>query len=156
MVRDYNEIGSLALNSYYGRMQIDSNEPGAAISVIFKTSNTRTQKDRTKCRWLDPSGGDVYTDMRSLSPGKSDDRTSSYWDQLVRLALRAQRVDATPSNALIRQCFPGRRDLFGCPQSRPSQGSAPADLTLASDFAFVFNGNRVRLECCVDPLRPPR
>src|SRR6266850_1864443 len=68
----------------------------------------------------------------------------------------AQPVDATPSNALIRQCFPGRSDLFGCPRSKPSQGSVPADLTLASDLAFVFNASRVRLECCVDPLRPAR
>src|SRR5258705_8990070 len=74
----------------------------------------------------------------------------------VRFALPAQPVDATPSNALIRQCFPGRSDLFGCPRSKPSQGSVPADLTLASDLAFVFNASRVRLECCVDPLRPPR
>src|SRR5712664_3890228 len=69
--------------------------------------------------------------------------------------LPAQPVDATPSNALIRQCFPGRSDLFGCPRSKPSQGSVPADLTLASDLAFVFNASQVRLECCVDPLRPP-
>src|SRR5882672_7215023 len=73
----------------------------------------------------------------------------------VRLVLPAQPVDATPSNALIRQCFPGRSDLFGCPRSKPSQGSVPADLTLASDLAFVFNASRVRLERCVDPLRPP-
>jgi len=32
--------------------------------------------------------------------------------------------------------------------------SVPADLTLASDLAFVFNASRVRPECCVDPLRP--
>src|SRR5712664_3441089 len=74
----------------------------------------------------------------------------------VRFALPAQPVDATPSNALIRQCFPGRSDLFGCTRSKPSQGSVPADLTLASDLAFVFNANRVLPECCVDPLRPPR
>src|SRR5882724_4213644 len=73
----------------------------------------------------------------------------------VRLVLPAQPVDATPSNALIRQCFPGRSDLFGCPRSKPSQSSVPADLTLASDLAFVFNASQVRLECCVDPLRPP-
>jgi hypothetical protein len=73
-----------------------------------------------------------------------------------RLALPAQPVDATPSNALIRQYFPRRSDLFGCPRSKPSQGSVPADLTLAIDLAFVFNASRVRLECCVDPLRPPR
>src|SRR5438309_3307551 len=57
----------------------------------------------------------------------------------------AQPVDATPSNALIRPCFPGRSDLFGCPRSKPSQGSVPADVTLASDLAFVFNASRVRL-----------
>src|SRR5260370_9591970 len=75
---------------------------------------------------------------------------------LVRFAVPAQPVDATPSNALIRQYFPGRSDLFGRPRSKPSQGSVPADLTLASDLAFVFNSSRVRLECCVAPLRPPR
>src|SRR6266446_8137536 len=82
------------------------------------------------------------------------------WDHspihsLERLTLPAQPVDATPSNALIRQYFPGRSDLFGCPRSKPSQRSVPADLTLASDLAFVFNASRVRFECCVDPLRPP-
>jgi hypothetical protein len=57
---------------------------------------------------------------------------------------------------LIRQCFPRRSDLFGWTRSKPSQGSVPADLTLASDLAFVFNPSRVRPKCCVDPLRPPR
>lgn len=38
---------------------------------------------------------------------------------------------------------------------KPSRRSVPAGLTLASDLAFVFNENRVRLECCIDPLRPP-
>ena len=46
-------------------------------------------------------------------------------------------VDATPSTALIRQRFPGRRDLFGCSPSKPSQGSVLADLTLERDLAFV-------------------
>src|ERR1700756_1273740 len=49
----------------------------------------------------------------------------------------------------------GRNDLFGCPRSKPSQGSVPADLTLANDLTFVFNVSRVRLECCVDLLKPP-
>jgi len=57
---------------------------------------------------------------------------------------------------LIRQCFPGRSDLFGSTGSKPSPGSVPADLTPASDLAFVFNASWVRPECCVDPLRPPR
>jgi hypothetical protein len=39
---------------------------------------------------------------------------------------------------------------------KPSQGSVPAGLTLASDLAFVSNASRVRPKCCVDPLRPPR
>jgi hypothetical protein len=50
---------------------------------------------------------------------------------------------------------PREKDLFGCTRSNPSQGSVPTDLTLASDLAFVFNASWVRLECCVDPLRPP-
>jgi hypothetical protein len=74
---------------------------------------------------------------------------------LYRLGLPAQPVDATPSNALIRQCFPGRSDLLGCTRSKPSQGGVPADLTLESDLAFVFNASRVRSECCVDPLNAP-
>src|SRR5208283_1193879 len=79
-----------------------------------------------------------------------------YRDPLYRFALPAQPVDATPSNALIRQCFPGRSDLFACIRSKPSQGSVPADLTLASDLAFIVDASLVRPECRVDPLRPPR
>src|SRR5260370_1309319 len=75
---------------------------------------------------------------------------------LVRFAVPAQPVDATPSNALIRQYFPGRSDPLGRTRCNPTQVSVPADLTLASDLAFVFNASRVRLECCVVPLRPPR
>jgi hypothetical protein len=82
----------------------------------------------------------------------SQDRLSR---PLGRLTLPVQTIDATPSNALIRHCFPMSIDLFGSTRSKPSQGSAPADLTLASDLAFVFSANRVRLECCVDPLKPP-
>jgi hypothetical protein len=40
--------------------------------------------------------------------------------------------------------LPKRTHLFGCTRSKPSQGSVPADLTLASDLAFVFNASRVR------------
>src|SRR5229473_5739444 len=74
---------------------------------------------------------------------------------LLRLALPAQTVDATPSNQLIRQYFPWRTDLFGCTRSKPSQGSVPADLTWRAILAFVFNARWVRAECCVDPLRSP-
>src|SRR6266404_7811434 len=95
--------------------------------------------------------------MNSSKPAATQPRTAlpAPEPDNSRLTLPAQPVDATPSNALIRQCFRGRSDLFGCPRSKPSQGSVPADLTLACDLAFVFNASRVRLECCVDPLRPP-
>jgi hypothetical protein len=46
----------------------------------------------------------------------------------ARLVLPAQPVDATPSNALLRQCSPGRTHLFDCTRSRPSLGSVLADL----------------------------
>jgi hypothetical protein len=89
-------------------------------------------------------------------PDQRGDRpVGGYWDALVRFAVPAQPVDATPSNALIRQCFPRRSVLFCWTRSKPSQGSVPADLTLASDLAFVFNASGVRPKCCVDPLRPP-
>jgi hypothetical protein len=75
----------------------------------------------------------------------------------ARQAAAANWMTGAGSNdKQIGQCFPGRSDQFGCARSKPSQGSVPADLTLASDLTFVFNTNRVRLECCIDPLRPPR
>jgi len=37
-----------------------------------------------------------------------------------RIRLPAQPVDATPSSALIRQCFPGESGLFGCTRSKLS------------------------------------
>src|SRR5229473_872301 len=74
---------------------------------------------------------------------------------LLRLALPAQTVDATPSNQLIRQYFPWRTDLFGCTRSKPSQGSVPADLTLASKFGPCFQYRLASSQCCVHPLRPP-
>jgi hypothetical protein len=46
----------------------------------------------------------------------------------------AQPVDATPSNALIRQWFPGRSDLFGSTQSDPSQDDVPFESTLANEL----------------------
>ena len=62
----------------------------------------------------------------------------AYQDPLVRLGVPAQPVDATPSNALIRQCFLGRSDLFGCTRSKPSQGSVPADLP-GERFYLLFS-----------------
>ncbi len=56
------------------------------------------------------------------------------------------------TNPGSRKRSPGRSDLFGCTRSKPSQGSVPADLTLASDLAFVFNASRVRPECCGRPI----
>ena len=64
---------------------------------------------------------------------------------------RCNTLQCTDSAVLL-----GKRYLFGRPRSKPSQGCVLADLTLASDLAFVFNASRVRLECCVDPLKPPR
>src|SRR6516225_3036693 len=57
---------------------------------------------------------------------------------ITALTWALETVDATPSNALIQRCFPGRRALFGCARSNPSQCSVPADRTLVSDLAFVF------------------
>ena len=79
-------------------------------------------------------------------------RRSAFSSHLIKLP--AQPVDATPSNAFIRPYFPGRIGLFGCPRSKPSRW-CPADLTVASDLAFVFKASRVRPECCVDLLRSP-
>src|SRR6266849_9783474 len=67
----------------------------------------------------------------------------------------AQPVDATPSSALIRQCFRGRTFCLAVLGQNLARAAFPVDLTLASDLAFVFNASRVRLECCIDPLRPP-
>jgi hypothetical protein len=74
----------------------------------------------------------------------------------VRLRLPAQTVDATPSSVLIQKCFPRRSGLFGCPRSKPSQCGVPADLAERAFLALVFNARRVRAECCIDLLRPPR
>jgi len=52
--------------------------------------------------------------------GNSSNRVTS-----ARLVLPVQTVDATPSNALIRECFPGKTHLFGRARSKPSQGSVP-------------------------------
>jgi hypothetical protein len=59
--------------------------------------------------------------------------------QLDRLALPTQPVDATPSKALLRHCFPGRTDLSAFSRSKPSQDIVSADLTLASDFSFCYH-----------------
>jgi hypothetical protein len=56
---------------------------------------------------------------------------------------------------MIRQSFPGRSDLSGCSRSKASQGSVPADLTLASDLAFAFNAELALAECCANPLNAP-
>src|SRR5580765_4442775 len=71
------------------------------------------------------------------------------------LPLPVQTVDATPPNTLIRQCFPGRSDLFGCPRSKPSQGSVLVDLTMASDSGLCFQCKWGSPECCIDLLKPP-
>jgi|HubBroStandDraft_2_1064218.scaffolds.fasta_scaffold71127_2 hypothetical protein len=50
--------------------------------------------------------------------------------------LPAQLVEATLSNSLIQPRFPERTDLSGSTQSEPSQGSAPFDSILGSDFSL--------------------
>jgi hypothetical protein len=61
-------------------------------------------------------------------------------DAIFRVRLPVQTVDATPSKTLLRQHFPGGMDLFAWSRSKPSQGSVPADLNLASDFSFCYHG----------------
>ena len=73
-----------------------------------------------------------------INEGKRRPCSRQYWGLLFRFPLPAQTVDATPFNAFIRQCFPGRTHLFGCTRAKPSQRSVPADLTLASDFSLCF------------------
>lgn len=48
------------------------------------------------------------------TPGKSDNRTSWYWDPLVRLPLPVQPVDATPSDRLIQRYFQQGVGVLGC------------------------------------------
>ena len=48
------------------------------------------------------------------------------------------------------------RELLGGTASKPSQGGVSVVQTLASGLPFLFNASRVRAECCVDPLKPPR
>jgi hypothetical protein len=67
----------------------------------------------------------------------------------------AQPVDATPSNALIRQCFLGRTDLFDTLGENLARDSVPADLIRQAFLAFVFNARWVLAECCGDLLKPP-
>src|SRR5208282_2588221 len=73
------------------------------------------------------------------TPIESPNRRSASQYPFVRFSLPAQTVDATPSSALIQQCFPGRADLFGSTWSKPSQGSVPTYLTLASGISLCFH-----------------
>ena len=74
---------------------------------------------------------------------------------LLRLALRVQTVDATPSNQLIQQYFPWRSCLFGCIGQNLVRAAFRC-INLESDFGFCFQCKVGSSECCVDPLRPPR
>jgi hypothetical protein len=56
---------------------------------------------------------------------------------LVRLALPAQPIDATPSNPLIGQHFPLRIGPYGKTQSEPKQGSVLFDSTLANETSLI-------------------
>jgi len=67
---------------------------------------------------------EVYNERADLKPSAAGFAAAGNGpgeakDALVRFQLPAQPVDATPSSALIRQCFPGRSNLFGCTRSKP-------------------------------------
>jgi hypothetical protein len=53
---------------------------------------------------------------------------------LVRLRLRAQPVDATPSNELTPQYFPLESRSIRLQSIRPSQSGVPFESTLVNDF----------------------
>src|ERR1700688_2705820 len=71
----------------------------------------------------------VQFDLRSAVGKPAPLKTKGAANSNVRLPLRAQPVDATPCNQLLRQYFSWRTDLFGCTRSTPNQGSVPADPT---------------------------
>src|SRR5580704_17242725 len=98
----------------------------------------------------------IYRALLSGGVRAEHSKPYSKRDALLYCDVPAQPVAATPSNALIWQCFLGRTHLFGSTRSKPSQGSVPADLTWPAILALVFNARWVRAECCVDRLRPPR
>jgi hypothetical protein len=53
----------------------------------------------------------------------------------------AQPVDATPSDQLIRQCFPKRIDLYGGTQSEPTQGFVLFELGATNEIGLVDSFN---------------
>ena len=61
----------------------------------------------------------VQRGLACLAESKQiDEGPLSAWE-----VVPVQAVDATPSNALIRECFPGRTHLCGRTRSKASQGS---------------------------------
>src|SRR5450432_1133426 len=70
----------------------------------------------------------LFSNCFRQTPDKSGYRTSAETGlasiSLVRKALPAQPIDATPSNQLIRQYFPWGTDPFSCTRSKPSQCTA--------------------------------
>jgi len=63
---------------------------------------------------------------------------------VVRMTVPPQPVDATPSNALIRHCFPGRSALFGCPRS-----NIKPTLRLKGEGAWCYSA-QISIVCCGD------
>ena len=126
----------------------------AAHLLRFQTNNADKLFSRSSQQTLTFRSLTIYLRNTSdksraiLTPGSSQHSPDAW-------LVPAQPVDATPSNALIRLCFPGGSDLFGYTRPKPGQRSVPACLTQTSDLAFVFNVSPVLPECCVDPLRPP-
>src|SRR6516165_4988570 len=71
--------------------------------------------------WLDASV--VISLLETFPGGGSTKSLRTRAAPLAWLVLPVQPVDATPSNALIREWFPDRTHLSGRTRSKPGQGS---------------------------------
>jgi len=92
--RNESEIGKATETTIHWRPQ--------SVSALGVRRGKRTENHSAKNALVmpvKPVRGWSATRTLLLSPGKR---------------MPVQTVDATPSNALIQRCFPGRRALFGC------------------------------------------
>ena len=126
------------------------------VSAPRRSCHPSNQLGSDGCSSAESGWQRCWTASRKFAITETDGDITFVHSLSARLVVPAQAVDATPSSVLILQCFPRRSDLFGRPRSKPSQGGVPADLAERAFLAFVFNARRVRAECCVDPLKPPR
>src|SRR5580698_6207926 len=67
----------------------------------------------------------------------------------------AQPVDATPSSALIRQCFRGRTTCLAVLALDLARVALLLVSPLPAILAFIFNAKWAGALCCVDRLRSP-